>query len=106
MKTIEKVTPLKKGQCLNVNALEWFDRINGNSYFAGIIHIDNKEVLKMPFQYGYGTQYETEAGRMLVEAGYIPAPKERGYVNLYGYCRDNGVNYLCSKAENCKQREL
>ena len=37
----------------------WFDKVNGNSYFGGFIVInygyDSEQVLKMPFEYGYGS---------------------------------------------------
>ena len=39
---------------IELNFKEWFDKKNGNSYFSGIICIDNKETIKVPFQYGYG----------------------------------------------------
>jgi len=50
---------------IDVNALTWFDKINGNSYFAGEIilnyKLDNEIKLIMPFQYGYGSQFEYQA---------------------------------------------
>jgi hypothetical protein len=49
--------------------------VNGNSYFAGQITINygmkNAKTLYMPFQYGYGSQYEWQAACELAKAGYI-----------------------------------
>jgi len=36
---------------------EWFDKINGNSYFSTQIEDIKKDIIyKLPFQYGYGSQ--------------------------------------------------
>ena len=57
---------------LFVEARLWFDSINGNSYFTARVWVDGKWVLTLPFQYGYGNQYEYEANEQLIEAGYLP----------------------------------
>ena len=36
---------------VKIEAKEWFDRVNCNSYFAGTIKVNDKVYL-MPFQYG------------------------------------------------------
>jgi len=47
---------------IDIQAKEWFDKVNGNSYFAAKITVNycmNDEcTLIVPFQYGYGEQYE------------------------------------------------
>tara|TARA_R100000654_G_scaffold21332_2_gene43026 strand:+ start:3482 stop:3820 length:339 start_codon:yes stop_codon:yes gene_type:complete len=54
---------------IDVNALTWFDKVNGNSYFSGKIvlnqNLKNEVVLFMPFQYGYGSQYEYQACKVI-----------------------------------------
>ena len=49
-----------KTKTIDIEAKEWFDKINGNSYFCGTITLnylmDNQETFLMPFQYGYGSQ--------------------------------------------------
>ena len=49
---------------IDVEAAEHYDGMN--SYFAGIITLESKsgdvETISMPFQYGYGSQWEYEAG--------------------------------------------
>jgi len=55
---------------LDINALEWRDKVNGNSYFAGEIIVNmgmkrSERCFFMPFQYGYGSQYENEAINVL-----------------------------------------
>ena len=45
----------------DIKAKEWRDKINGNSYFSSDITLnygmDSQEIIKLPFQYGYGDQY-------------------------------------------------
>ena len=92
---------------IDVNAKEWFDKANGNSYFSGIVIIDYKmkteKTFKMPFQYGYGDHYEYMAGELLTEEGVIT--KNR-LTALWRYCEENDIIYRRSKQENCKKREL
>ena len=46
---------------IDIIAKQWFDKNNGNSYFAAIVTINYKlegeNILKLPFQYGYGDYY-------------------------------------------------
>jgi len=53
---------------------EWFDKVNGNSYFSGQIEsIKDKDFLiKLPFQYGYGDQGYYTAREVLKEKKLIP----------------------------------
>ena len=38
---------------------EWRDKVNGNSYFSSVVEdLEGNIVLKLPFQYGYGSQSE------------------------------------------------
>ena len=54
-----------KIKTIDVQAKEWFDKVNGNSYFSANISINfgmpSQKNLFIPFQYGYGSQYEHEA---------------------------------------------
>ena len=87
---------------ITINAKEWFDKANGNSYFAGTIQVDEKVYL-MPFQYGYGTQFEQEAKNLLTEFNRISC--EYGQ-SLERYCSDNGIKYSAFIKTKCKKREL
>jgi hypothetical protein len=96
-----------KLKTIDINAKEWFDKINGNSYFSGEITLNygtkTEKTIKMPFQYGYGEHYTQEAGARLTEAGYIKTEKN---FCLWRYCRDNKIILRTSKQENCKKRDL
>jgi hypothetical protein len=88
---------------IDINAKQWFDRINGNSYFAGSIVLnfgqDNQIEFTMPFQYGYGDYYIQKAMEMLynsllIESKYTTELKSKGII-LRTYMQ-----------RNCKKREL
>lgn len=46
---------------IDIKCLEWFDKINGNSYFSALVTVDfgleTEQIIKLPFQYGYGDHY-------------------------------------------------
>lgn len=90
-------------KAIEVRAKEWFDKVNGNSYFAGVIVIDDEKTISMPFQYGYGDQYIQEAKAVLTEHNYISAGHGQ---SLWSYCKDNGIVLTTSKQEGCKKSEL
>lgn len=93
---------------INIAALEWFDKVNGNSYFSGIISVDyglpTAKEFKMPFQYGYGEQYIHAAKEVLVKNGLISPNDERE--PLWRYCEDKNIQLTYTKRENCKKREV
>jgi hypothetical protein len=50
---------------IDVSCKEWFDKVNGNSYFSAQVTLnhgmEDEVTYKIPFQYGYGDQYRHEA---------------------------------------------
>ena len=97
---------------IDVIANEWFDKVNGNSYFAGFISTDygtNKaKTFTMPFQYGYGDQYIHEAGDVLNKAGLIQLETypNGNRESLWRYCKRNNIILRTDKHEKCLKREL
>lgn len=102
MKTTETTTTTKV-KTIDINCLEWFDKVNGNSYFAGTVTVnhgmpDAKE-FKMPFQYGYGDSYRHAALNTLIKEGLIDTDKEYKL-------RDQGIVIRGNIQRGCKKREL
>jgi hypothetical protein len=96
-----------KVKTIDVNAKEWFDKINGNSYFSGSIVVNygmktEKEFI-MPFQYGYGDQFMQEAKARLHEHNVISGRDSQA---LWSYCRDNNIILRANKRENCLKKEV
>ena len=101
-----------KIKTIDINIKEWFDRINGNSYFAGIITVNfgmsNQANYKMPFQYGYGSHSIDMAGKLMNEQKVIKLKhySNGGNKSLWRYCEEHKIILRTSKQENCLKREL
>lgn len=97
-----------KIRTIDVNAKEWFDRVNGNSYFAGSVTINfglpSAVTINMPFQYGYGDQYRYEAFETLVKKGFIKDAEEREV--HWRYCERKNIIFRASIQTGCKKRDL
>lgn len=94
-----------KIKTIDINVLEWFDKVNGNSYFAGTVTLNygmkSEKVFVLPFQYGYGEHYIEQAKILLFEKGYF---KENDI--MWRICKENNIILRTSKKENCKKAEL
>lgn len=79
-----------------IEGREWFDKVNGNSYFSARIWVDGGQVAILPFQYGYGDQYLYEAQKKLLELGYLPQEgKSRG---LWTIAQESGFDLYSAKS--------
>lgn len=100
MKTINQI------QTIDVSALEWFDSINGNSYFAGKVIInygtDSQVTLPLAYQYGYGEQYEYEALKAIKKAFSIDIDMNG---SLWRFCDSHQI-ILRSNKRSAKKAEL
>lgn len=58
---------------IDIQAREWSDKINGNSYFSAIVTVDyaieSERQIKIPFAYGYWDYYE-DAARWFAKQGF------------------------------------
>jgi len=75
-----------------VEAKEWFDRVNGNSYFSMRISRDNQLIQVFSMGYGYGDMYQQVASQYLKSIG-----------EKFDYLREIAVSV---KHENCLKREV
>lgn len=92
-----------KVNTIDINAKQWFDKINGNSYFSGSVSVNygtpDAQTFELPFQYGYGDSYIYAGIKKLNELGLISTERTHEL-------RESGVivrNYI---QRNCKKREL
>lgn len=89
---------------LDINAREWFDKINGNSYFSAEIVINygtpSERKYFLPFQYGYGDAYLYNAFELLHNNYELPEG-----INHLWQLRDSGVILRTNKQRKLK-REL
>jgi hypothetical protein len=85
---------------LQITAKEWFDRINGNSYFSARITVNGNEDIVIPFTYGYGDAWQWAAKTALDKAGY-----ETKY-NPERHCQENRIPYAGNIEKGCKKRDV
>lgn len=101
-----------KIKTIDINAKEWFDRINGNSYFSAIITLNfgmkSEKNIQIPFEYGYSEHYIDVSNQKLIELDYINTKRNKNgsYTPLWQYTRDNDIILRTNKKENCLKREL
>ena len=88
MATSSNVTLKKTAHSIFIEALEWRDKMYGNSYHATHVSIDGKLVLVMPKQYGYGSAYYEDSIRAL---GF------KSYGEFIDYCRVNNITIYDTK---------
>lgn len=101
-----------KIKTIDVNSMQWFDRINSNTYFSAQITINygmqTAKTIKMPFQYGYGT-YHHEAFSQLIKAGLIKDAEkfQNGTTESYfNYYRRKDIIYRYNNEANCLKRDV
>lgn len=102
------MTTINNIQTVDVNALEWFDKVNGNSYFAGKVIMnygtDDQITLELPYQYGYGEQYEYSALEAIKTA--LDLVRETpGPYSLWRFCDSHSIK-LRSNKRSAKKAEL
>ena len=84
----------------------WFDKINGNTYFAQRITINRglktETMLVNHFQYGYSS-YDHYAKKFVKESLNLKCD----IVNDYNLCSYNGkIKFHNEVIKNCKKRDL
>jgi hypothetical protein len=96
-----------KIKTIDVQAKEWFDRVYGNSYFSGQVTINfgtkTAKTLYMPFQYGYGSQYEYAAMAKLIQSGIVHADDRTA---LFRFCDENNIVLRRNMTDKCLKREV
>ena len=101
---------LSQLKTIDINAKEWHDKINGNSYFSSDVILNygmqNEKTIKLPFQYGYGDQYIYSS----LEKVKNLFPKSKWYKEKYFHKYEIKKEYKIiirnSIKTNCLKREL
>ena len=97
---------------IDIQAKEWFDKVNGNSYFSARITLNygmqDATDCFLPFEYGYGDFYIDKATQELERLGYISPEhySNGGTQALWAYCQDKGIVLRTNKQKGCKKRDL
>lgn len=91
---------------IDVQAKEWFDKANGNSYFSAQVTINFGEPdcigFSIPFQYGYGEHYKQSTLEALKKRFNITTDT----ASLDRYARENNITLRASIETGCKQSDV
>ena len=98
---VNKAFSKKISRSLFIECREWFDKVNGNSYFSARIWVDGGQVAILPFQYGYGDQFLYESQKKLLELGYIP--QEEKNAGLWTIAQNLNFDFYSSKSNTIKK---
>lgn len=88
---------------IDVHTKEWWDKVNGNTYFASLVTIDfglpTEKQIKIPYQYGYGSCHEQEAIKAINEE------YKTNYNHLW-QVKNDGIILRVWVKDKCKKSEL
>jgi len=100
---------LKDLKTIDINAKEWFDSENGNSYFSSKVTLNyglhNEKSIKLPFQYGYEDAYIDQS---LYQVGML-FPRSYWYDKFLRKCDITSkykIKIHNSIIKNCKKSQL
>jgi len=102
---------LRELKTIDIQAKQWRDKINGNSYFSSEITLNygqpNEERYEYPFAYGYGDQYEHSSLELVKNL----FPKSKWFKSKYTYQKwrlkdEYRISVNSSIKKDCFQREL
>lgn len=107
---------------IDIQAKEWFDKVNGNSYFSAQVTINfglggslkkenthipseyyEEKTIFVPMQYGHGNAFEYESFRQLQTDGILSS------ATIYSpteFCRNNDIVLRMSKKDKCLKRDV
>jgi len=101
---------LSQLKTIDINAKEWRDKINGNSYFSSDVTLnygmENEKVIKLPFQYGYGDQYIYESLREIQKLFPKSKWNKENLLGKYQIQKEYKIIIRNSIKTNCLKREL
>ena len=83
---------------ITVQTKEWFDRVNGNTYFSAEVFLGMDKIMSLPFQYGYGGARQEVENRL---AKHFNSCAERWEVR--DMLRKNGIEISESKTKSLKR---
>ena len=101
---------LSQLKTIDINAKEWRDKINGNSYFSSDVTLNygmqNEETIKLPFQYGYSDHYVYQSLREIQKL--FPKSKwfKENLLGKYQIQKEYKIIIRNNIKTNCLKREL
>lgn len=98
---------LPKKATITVIGRRWFERVNGNTYHSVEVYVNGDLVERMPFDYGYGSQYMQNAGEILAKHYDLPLEKyKQGGRQSLWHLRDFGFTLIDSVTDVERKKDL
>lgn len=90
---------------VEIHAKEWFDKLNGNSYYSGKVFVNtglkNAFSFTMQFDYGYGNYYIQKASELLRQHGITKQD-----IRDFSLMSDLKIKVVSNKQEKCLKRDV
>jgi len=100
---------MAKVKTVDVKVKEYYDKVNGNSYFGGEIVTNygtkGAKFYKIPFQYGYGEHYKDIACKILEDNKAINK-RDNPMLSYHRHYANLGITDRHYKEENVKESEV
>lgn len=112
-KDINKATPvnvnLSEVECVHIEARRWFQKSYGNTYFSLQIDVEIGgmliEVVRIPFEYGYGDHYDTVALEQFKAAVNLDKPLA-DYCYLSRALKESGIKVYNHASDVDRKKDL
>lgn len=91
-----------------VNAVRWFDRINGNTYHSvNVTRCHDGKTIYHPITYGYGDSYRQTALEIMDKEGFLPVEytgkNDNKHNKHYLYERENNYPIMWNVSDGLKR---
>ncbi len=90
----------KAQRSIYIEAREWFDRANGNSYYSARVWVDGKHAFTTGMNYGYDSQNEYDVTQRLIHLGYLPESLDGKSIR---WAKDLGLDVYTVKYDSRKR---
>ena len=95
---------MKKITAIIIIGRKWFDKVNGNTYHSASVNVlftdGSDKDFTVPFQYGYGDQYQYSAWKALKKANFVSGSIP------YQYCKDNKIKLITNVSDVSRKKDL
>jgi len=89
----------------SVNAVRWFDRVNGNTYHSVRVTRTRDGMTittRTPYHYGYGDSYRQTALELMADVKWLPVKYRKGH-DIYRYEMESGYPILWNVSDGLKR---
>ena len=88
---------------ITVIGRKWFERTNGNTYHSVEVYKNGELIERVPFTYGYGSQWEQTAVEVLLKNGVYSSEYKPLRILVED---DNGDNLVRSVTQVTRKKDL